>query len=210
MNCKLLTSEEKIREAARSVFLKKGFSGATARDIAEASGTNIALTNYYFRSKEKLFKEIFKDLFTLYCENTLKIFEKSVDLKTKLIEVIEEDYRLMKENPNLVLFIMNEIHRDPDQLITELSFMRNTLHLKLSEEVQNEISLGKMRDVQVEHIMPVILGSLQFVFMCKSMQMSVHGMTEEDFECFAEKHKNHTKDMVMSYLFGPAESDSSN
>ncbi len=204
MNCKILSSEEKIREAAKSVFLRKGFSGTTARDIAEASGTNIALTNYYFRSKEKLFGEIFQDLFSLYCENTIRIFERPVSLKEKLMEMIEEDYRLMKENPNLVLFIMNEIHRSPDYPLAELSKMRDIFRHKLSEEVRKEIRLGRIRDISADHIMPLIIGSLQFIFMCKSLQMSVLDMTEASFGEFAEKHKDYTKEMVISFLFSPA------
>ena len=72
--CNAQSSEDRIKEAAKTVFLKKGFAGTTARDIAEAASTNIALTNYYVSSKEKLFLEIIKDLCSHDCQNTLKIF----------------------------------------------------------------------------------------------------------------------------------------
>ena len=49
------STEEKIKEAARRVFTKKGYAATRTRDIAEESGYNLALINYYFRSKEKLF-----------------------------------------------------------------------------------------------------------------------------------------------------------
>ena len=48
------TTEEKILEAASEVFTEKGFAGTRTRDIAEKAGINLALLNYYFRSKEKL------------------------------------------------------------------------------------------------------------------------------------------------------------
>ena len=50
-----LSTEEKIKEAAKKVFLKKGYAATRTRDIAEEAGINLALLNYYFRSKEKLF-----------------------------------------------------------------------------------------------------------------------------------------------------------
>jgi len=53
-----LSTEEKIKAAARKVFLRKGFSATRTRDIAEEAGINLALLNYYFRSKQKLFEEV--------------------------------------------------------------------------------------------------------------------------------------------------------
>ena len=54
-----ISTEEKIKEAARKIFHKKGYAGTRTRDIAEEAGINLALLNYYYRSKEKLFELIF-------------------------------------------------------------------------------------------------------------------------------------------------------
>ena len=53
-----LTTEQKIIEAAQKIFTQKGFAATRTRDIAEESGINLALINYYFGSKQKLFKII--------------------------------------------------------------------------------------------------------------------------------------------------------
>jgi len=202
VKCVNLSSEEKLKEAAKSVFLKKGFAGTTARDIADAAGMNIALTNYYFRSKEKLFVEIFRDLFFLYVTNTLKIIEKPISLREKIVEIIEEDYRMMKEEPSLVLFIMTEIHRDCDNLLPELAKYKELLSKKLVGQIQEEMKQGGIRNIEVEHLMPIIIGSLQFVFVGKNMHMKMHNMSESEFDQFTEKHKNHVVGMVTNYLFG--------
>ncbi len=49
------STEEKIKEAARTVFTRKGYAATRTRDIAKEANINLALLNYYFRSKEKLF-----------------------------------------------------------------------------------------------------------------------------------------------------------
>src|SRR5579859_5707706 len=49
------STEEKIMEAARKLFTQRGYAATRTRDIAEEAGINLALLNYYFRSKEKLF-----------------------------------------------------------------------------------------------------------------------------------------------------------
>jgi TetR/AcrR family transcriptional regulator len=201
VTCIAQSSEEKIKEAAKSVFLKKGFVGTTARDIAEAACMNIALTNYYFRSKEKLFTEIFKDLFNQYCNNTLKIFEKPISIREKLIELIEEDFQMMKKEPSLVLFLMTEIHRDPERLLPELSRFKDLLSITLSDQIKEEIKYGRIRDISVEHLMPLIMGSLQFIFVGKNLNMKMYNSSEEEFNTFAENHKNLIISMITEYLF---------
>ncbi|WP_428667393.1 TetR/AcrR family transcriptional regulator [Runella sp.] len=203
MTCITQSSEEKIKEAAKSVFLKKGFAGTTARDIAEAACMNIALTNYYFRSKEKLFQEIFRDLFSYYCKNTLKIFEKPISIREKLIELIEEDFQMMKTEPTLVLFLMTEIHRDPERLLPELTNFKQLLNVTLSNQIKEEIDNGRMRNISVEHLMPLIMGSLQFIFVGKNLNMKMHNSSEEEFNAFAENHKNLIISMITEYLFIP-------
>ena len=53
-----ISTEERIKAAARKVFHQKGFAGTRTRDIAEEAGINHAMLNYYFRSKEKLFEMV--------------------------------------------------------------------------------------------------------------------------------------------------------
>jgi hypothetical protein len=47
---KELSTEEKIKEAARKLFTHKGFAATRTRDIAQEAGINLALLNYYFRN----------------------------------------------------------------------------------------------------------------------------------------------------------------
>jgi AcrR family transcriptional regulator len=193
--------KKKLKKQRSLFFLKKGYAGTTARDIAEAASMNIALTNYYFRSKEKLFFEIFRDLFSYYCKNTLKIFEKPISIREKLIELIEEDFQMMKKEPSLVLFLMTEIHRDPERLLPELSRFKELLHVTLSNQIEEEIINGRMRNISVEHLMPLIMGSLQFVFVGKNMNMKMYNASEDEFNTFAENHKNLIISMITEYLF---------
>ena len=207
VKCINLSSEEKLKEAAKSVFLRKGFAGTTARDIADAAGMNIALTNYYFRSKEKLFIEIFKDLFSLYCTNTLKIIDKPISLREKIIEIIEEDYRMMQQEPSLVLFIMTEIHRDCENLLPELARYKELLGRKLVGLIKDEVKKGGIRNIEIEHLMPIILGSIQFIFVGKNLHMKMYNMSENQFDSYAETHKNHVIGMVTNYLFSGQQVD---
>ncbi len=108
-----VSTEEKIKIAARKLFQEKGFDGTKTRDIAKESGINIALLNYYFRSKQKLFEiiaaEAVKDLFF----NLLTILEnEDSTIDHKLSQFVEHHVDLLKSNPNLIHFVLSSSHEN--------------------------------------------------------------------------------------------------
>ena len=58
MSFKDQKTEERILEAAKTVFMRDGLYGARMQDIADTAGINKALLHYYFRNKEKLFDQV--------------------------------------------------------------------------------------------------------------------------------------------------------
>jgi AcrR family transcriptional regulator len=63
-----VSTQEKILAAATKVFAEHGFREATTRMICAEAKVNVALVNYYFRSKAELYKAVIAALF----ENTGK------------------------------------------------------------------------------------------------------------------------------------------
>ena len=62
------STQDKILGAATKVFAEHGFRDATTRMICAEAQVNVALVNYYFRSKAELYKAVIAALF----ENTGK------------------------------------------------------------------------------------------------------------------------------------------
>ena len=52
-------TRERILDAAERFFAERGYAGASVREITDAAGANLGAINYYFRSKENLYAEIF-------------------------------------------------------------------------------------------------------------------------------------------------------
>ncbi|MEP6684170.1 MAG: TetR family transcriptional regulator, partial [Parafilimonas sp.] len=50
--------KQHIIETTLHLFAEKGFEGTSIREIAEKASVNVAMVNYYFGSKEKLFEKI--------------------------------------------------------------------------------------------------------------------------------------------------------
>src|SRR3954449_2212338 len=53
-------TEQRILDAAHSVFVRRGTAGARMQEIAAAAGVNQALLHYYFRNKEQLAQAAFE------------------------------------------------------------------------------------------------------------------------------------------------------
>ncbi|MBD0377124.1 MAG: TetR/AcrR family transcriptional regulator [Flavisolibacter sp.] len=118
-----LSTEEKIQEAARKVFTRKGYAATRTRDIAEESGINLALLNYYFRSKEKLFHIIMSEKVQNLFGTMLAIVNNpETSLKEKIELIVEHYFALLEENPDLPLFVLSEIRNHP-------SFFEEKFHL---------------------------------------------------------------------------------
>ncbi len=66
-------TRERILTAAAEVFAERGFREATTRLICQAAGVNVALVNYYFRSKAELYKAVIGELFREVAEPLLSL-----------------------------------------------------------------------------------------------------------------------------------------
>ena len=53
-----MDKKEQILETALKMFGNNGYEGTSIRDLSAEAGINIAMINYYFGSKEKLFEKV--------------------------------------------------------------------------------------------------------------------------------------------------------
>lgn len=201
MNCCFGSTEEKIKAAAKKVFLEKGFDGATTRDIAQEAGLNSALMNYYFRSKEKLFLAVFEELLQLFLQGTTEILNKPISLKEKIAEVIDHDFQTFKKNPSLVNLIFSEVKRNEELFRNVVPKLKMQHIAHLAEQLDQAIAAKEIRPIEVHHLLPLILGNIQTIFLCKPMTMLTWQMNEEGFDKYAEKQKQITIDVIINYLF---------
>ncbi|WP_432720858.1 TetR/AcrR family transcriptional regulator [Jeongeupia wiesaeckerbachi] len=59
-SAKALETSARILDAAETLFVEHGFHATSMRLITQAAGVNIAAVNYYFGSKDGLFKAVFE------------------------------------------------------------------------------------------------------------------------------------------------------
>src|SRR5258705_8816561 len=133
-----ITTEEKIKDAARKVFLQKGYAATRTRDIAEEAGLNLALLNYYFRSKEKLFEIVMIEKMQKFFSILLPIlYDKLTPLEVKVESIAANYIDLILANPDLPFFILSESRNNPELIIKvtqKKDFLLNSVFIRQIKE----------------------------------------------------------------------------
>jgi AcrR family transcriptional regulator len=180
------TTEEKIKAAARKVFTKKGFSAARTRDIAEEAGINLALLNYYFRSKEKLFDLVMMEnlqQFLMGLGAVLRDEKSSLNDKVKLIA--ENYINMLKLNPDLPVFVLSEIRANPEKLASNMGIKSLLLESAFFKQLA-EATKGKIHPL---HLLMNIMGMTVFPFVARPLIQNVGNMSQADYENMMEDRK---------------------
>jgi len=101
-----LSTKERIKEAALSIFARKGYEGATMQEIAEAVGINKASIYNHYKGKEDLFFAVYQDVAADYVKLMERIIgdSKQMKLAERLAYVFEEDILYYYRNPESQAF----------------------------------------------------------------------------------------------------------
>jgi AcrR family transcriptional regulator len=184
------STEEKIKEAAREVFTRKGYAATRTRDIAEESGYNLALINYYFRSKEKLFEIIVLEQMQLFVHSVMGIVnDEQTSLKEKIEILIGHYIDMIIRHPHLPAFILGEINANPGQLAGKLGFTGNPHDLYLVKQWK-ELKKGK-KELKFDpmHIVLNVLSMTIFPFVASPLFRNRTGMNLETFNNRMQERK---------------------
>ena len=193
------STEEKIIEAARMIFTKKGFLATTIRDIATEADINVASVNYYFRSKEKLFAvimdETIKNLFD-------KIEPVLNDEATSLFEKVETcvGYYIdqILENPDFPFFMVNEVMAGSTQL-PMIGKMRTLVSSYFAKQLRYLQTDGKI-SYQPVHLLWNILGMTLFPFLARPQILQANYINTDEFRQMMEERKKLIPTWVKSMM----------
>ena len=118
-----LSTEEKIKEAAQKVFLKKGYAATRTRDIAEEAGINLRFVELLFQKQGKTLRlnyagEIGK-VFWCYCARSsimlTQVWTKRLPCFPIIISICSS------LTLSLPLFILSEVRHNPERFAHKLT-----------------------------------------------------------------------------------------
>lgn len=141
-----LDTQQKIVEAARRVFIRKGMAGARMQEIADEAGINKALLHYYYRSKAKLFEHIFDEARDKLFTPLVTTLNADIPLFEKIQNICLHYSRFLKVYPYLPNFVIGEVYRAPDILTNQIERSNFSFDC-FARQVKEEIAAGRIREI---------------------------------------------------------------
>jgi AcrR family transcriptional regulator len=77
-----------IIEAAARVIARRGYEGARLADVADEAGVSIGLVQHYFRSRERLMAETFRDYNAALVASALELADAEPDPSRRLVKLV--------------------------------------------------------------------------------------------------------------------------
>lgn len=185
------STEEKIKNAARRIFQKKGYAGTRTRDIAEEAGINLALLNYYFRSKERLFDLIMTESLEGFFRSLRSVFDDpSTSFEEKIHLIVENYIDRLTENPNIPIFILSELRSHPEELIKKTGAKKAFLNSVFIQQLEEEIKAKRIKAIKPIHFIMNMLGMTVFPFIGCPMIKGLGDIDQCEFENLMQERKN--------------------
>lgn len=163
--------EARIVDAARQLFIERGFVGTSMSDIASRAGINRPTLHYYFRTKERMFDAVFGGIVgTLVPRVKDIVLQPDRPIGERVASVVDAYYDVFGANPGLPMFIVSEMHRDFDGVVRTIMELRLGQYIEsVRQGLQGEMDSGRLRQVPMRYLfltfysmltMPFVAGNL--------------------------------------------------
>ncbi|MEO6905757.1 MAG: TetR family transcriptional regulator [Ginsengibacter sp.] len=201
-----MNKKEIIIQSAIKLFGTKGFEGTSVRDIAFDAQVNVAMINYYFGSKEKLFENVVE-----YRASFLKgIFVELINNKSltpieKIDIIIDHTVERKFSNSQFHHLLHRELsleHRP--QLRDAISdiLLKNMNPVKTI--IKNGIKDGAFQPVDIELTLTTLLGTIHYLLtsdtMCRKILGKKPGFSPFQNKQLKKRMSEHVKKLMRSHL----------
>ncbi len=196
-----LTTEERILEAAKRVFILRGLDGARMQDIADEAGINKAMLHYYFRSKDGLFEKVFDSISGKILPDLTAIIEQDVPIVVILDRIIHRYIDFIAENPSVPLFLISELTKDPERIKNLLNHTQNFSKMQgFGIKLMQEMQAGKIKQVNPLHLILNMLSMCIFPFVAQPMVQHVMKISDADYALVLSQRKEQVSQFIHAAL----------
>ncbi|HMT27736.1 MAG TPA: TetR family transcriptional regulator [Bacteroidia bacterium] len=177
-----ITTEEKIKQAARIIFHQKGFAATRTRDIAAEAGINLALLNYYFRSKEKLFDLIMLESIQIFLSSVKLVFDdEQTSFEVKVEQLADKYIDQLIKHPELPLFLLSELRSNPESLMSKIGIKEIVMNSFFLKQFKAGVKDGKYVDINPLHLIMNLMGMTVFPFIASPIVRGMGNLSQQAY-----------------------------
>ena len=201
-------TEQRILEAARAVFLRRGTAGARMQEIAHEAGVNQALVHYYFRTKERLSSAVFQQVASRIFPALAETLGASCSLDEKIDRLVAIYLDNLSQNLFVPGYVISELHHHPERVQQLLSSAMGAdpkavmpgLISNLEHEISERVQAGTMRHITPQQFVISLISLCVFPFAARPMLSIVFGMDDAAFKRFIDQRKKELPEFFRAAL----------
>jgi len=195
-----MTTEEKIFNAARIVFQKKGFAGARMQEIADEAGINKAMLHYCFKNKQLLFEAVFMNAFGQLAPQIKEIFTSEDSVFDKIKKFTHSYISFVIMNPYLPQFVIQEMNNNPAFVMSFLKNENRPNPALLITQIEKEIADGIIKPINPKQLLMDIFSMTVFPFAAKMMMKGMIQISDAEFNQMMEERKTSIAEQIINYI----------
>lgn len=191
---------------AIDLFAEKGFEGCSIRDLATRAGVNVAMVNYYFGSKEKLFESMVAERAS-YTRGLLDEIANNpayTDIE-KIERIIDSYISKLFANRKFHRVLHQEMmlsHRETLQQSIVDHLYPNSLIIK--NIIESAVKKGAFKKVDAPLVIATMHGTINQVLLSKRMCNKLLSKDENyipyEDPRFAKRLSDHLKRLMHAHL----------
>lgn len=147
-------SKVRILEAATTLFAKKGFDGASIREICKAADVNLCMISYYWGGKRELYEGIIENLLEKQLEYSKEFLDLNKNPKEMSIKECSEllsstmekcvDFFYTNISSDLIIILLKE-QQKPDFIVKSpvLDYVRKMVARLLNRDEDDRLVIFK-------------------------------------------------------------------
>ncbi len=202
MSAKTYGKQEMLMiDAARRLFIQKGFEDTTMCDIAEQAKVNRSTLHYYFPNKDVMFRAVFSSIVEELKPRLNEIMASEKPLMERLSLVVDEYFERFLENPQIPGFFISEIQRDVDHFIaTARELHYDKLFSMVRDALNTEMQEGRLKKVPMYMVFTAFYGNIAFPFITKNLFVSWFDMNEAEYRAMIMEWKKYLLFQINNLL----------
>jgi AcrR family transcriptional regulator len=158
------------------VFARRGFEGASTREVAETARVNNAMIYYHFKDKVELYRAVLADSFTAFDRIwEHEIFRSSATTRKKVQKYIEEFIRFQHANEEFRRIMSMEFAACSDNYRWLADHYFVDSYAKLAKLLKDGMRSGELRKIEPSMAIPSLVGMIIHSFIMRPIAEHVTG-----------------------------------